>query len=356
MTEKYRSDWDKAFKKYNEFWAMENHDRPLLCINAPRPGRREEIPYTSIEDQWLNTEKILQNARIRFEGTYYAGERLPTYNPNLGPDSFGALLGCDITLGADTSWAHPVNKNYAEMSPFPLQKDGIWWKRLTDLAKAAVDDAKGDYLVGLPDIHAGADALVSLRSPEQLCLDMIEQPEAVSSAVMQIWEGAREVYQVFYDICRPNQKGSISWAGIWHPGLWYITSCDFICMISKEMFSAFIEKELKAQLDFLEASIFHLDGPNALRHLDALLAIPKLKGIQWVPGAGGASQPEWLPVLQKIQAAGKCLQIHIRPEDLPFLLENLKPEGLHMSFACSTPEEADASMALAESQYNKKLF
>ena len=61
--------------------------------------------------------------------------------------------------------------------------------------------------------------------------------------------------------------------GIWHPGRWYPTCCDFSCMISTQMYEELVVGELLEELDFLDASIYHLDGPDALKHLDRLLAI-----------------------------------------------------------------------------------
>ena len=104
--------------------------------------------------------------------------------------------------------------------------------------------------------------------------------------------------------------------GLWHPEKWYVTSCDFICMISQEMFARYILPELREEIDYLQGkTIFHLDGPGALKHLDALLEIENLAGIQWVYGAGQPSARHWLPVLQKIQKAGKRINIGLHPED-----------------------------------------
>lgn len=36
----YCEDWEKKKKKYLEFWARENHDRPLLYITVPKEKQR----------------------------------------------------------------------------------------------------------------------------------------------------------------------------------------------------------------------------------------------------------------------------------------------------------------------------
>ena len=52
-----------------------------------------------------------------------------------------------------------------------------------------------------------------------------------------------------------------------------------------------------------------MDGPGALVHLDSLLTIEELDGIQWVPGTGQGTTIRWLDVFRKIRDAGKLLQI-----------------------------------------------
>jgi len=45
-----------------------------------------------------------------------------------------------------------------------------------------------------------------------------------------------------------------------------------------------------------------------LNHLDSLLGIADLKGVQWVPGAGQPDCGAWPEVYEKIQRAGKLVQ------------------------------------------------
>jgi hypothetical protein len=85
--------------------------------------------------------------------------------------------------------------------------------------------------------------------------------------------------------------------------------CDFCYMISPAMFERFVLPELVACCNKLDYSFYHLDGPGALNHLDLLLDIPKLHGIQWIPGAGKPSATNWPDLLDKIRAKGKLIQI-----------------------------------------------
>ena len=57
-----------------------------------------------------------------------------------------------------------------------------------------------------------------------------------------------------------------------------------------------------------------MDGKGQLPHLDMLLAIEKLRGIQWIPGAGQPEAADWPDVLDKIRKSGKLCQVYSSPE------------------------------------------
>ena len=57
--------------------------------------------------------------------------------------------------------------------------------------------------------------------------------------------------------------------------------------------------------------IYHLDGPDAIMHVDALMEVEELTALQWTPGAGnpdGGSE-RWYPMYDRVKAAGKSLWI-----------------------------------------------
>jgi len=99
---------------------------------------------------------------------------------------------------------------------------------------------------------------------------------------------------------------------------------------------------------YLDNSIFHLDGPIALKNLDILLEVDSLDGIQWVPGAGAEPMSRWVDVCAKILDAGKCLQTWCRPDEVEFPLSKLKHKGLFLCTTCSTEKEARNVLKIAE--------
>ena len=67
------------------------------------------------------------------------------------------------------------------------------------------------------------------------------------------------------------------------------------------MFDEFVKPELKKTID-------HLYGVGQLNHLDSLLSIKKLDGIQWVPGDGQPDIINWPEVFKKIIDSDKLIQ------------------------------------------------
>ena len=51
-------------------------------------------------------------------------------------------------------------------------------------------------------------------------------------------------------------------------------------MLGPEHFEEFVKPEIVASCNRLGNSFYHLDGVGQIRHLDSLLAIAELKGIQ----------------------------------------------------------------------------
>jgi hypothetical protein len=58
-----------------------------------------------------------------------------------------------------------------------------------------------------------------------------------------------------------------------------------------------------------------------------LLAIQRLRGIQWIPGDGQPTPDQWLPLLKRIRDGGKLCQVFVRPEGARRIVQNLGGKG-----------------------------
>lgn len=351
-------DFEDIYRRYSEFWNMENHDRPLFNVTAPKNRVMPPPPKApdTLLQRWLDTEYQLKAYRWGLGGADFLGEAFPCFNPNLGPDFLGAVCGgCDIHFGENTSWAEPCIDDYESHPPIVFDENNTWWKKMREMTQAAVENARGDYLVGITDLHPSGDAIVSLRGAETAAMDLYDEPEHFTSRIWQVHEVFKEITQRLHDIIAARQRGCCNWMGIMHPDeLWYVTSCDFAYMISEDHFEEFIAPELEAELDWLPASIFHLDGIGSLRHLDRLLEMKKLKGIQWVYGVGKPTALHWIDVYKKIQASGKCIELICEMDEVLPLCEILDPEGVRFNFNVPDKDSGEALIRDVDRLYRQK--
>jgi hypothetical protein len=115
------------------------------------------------------------------------------------------------------------------------------------------------------------------------------------------------------------------------------------------MYERFVLPELNDVCDFLDYSVYHFDGQEQIRHLDHLLSVKKLNAIQWTPVAGQPKTSEFIPVLQKIQKAGKNLVLTPDASEVQTLLDNLSSRGLQLVISgVKTEDEARDLMHLIE--------
>ena len=84
-------------------------------------------------------------------------------------------------------------------------------------------------------------------------------------------------------------------------------------MISPERFREFVIPSFRKQIAGLDYTLFHMDGKEAVRHLEALMELEGLDALQWTPNAGmpDSGWEEWYPIYDKVLDTGKGLWISI---------------------------------------------
>jgi len=302
-------------------------------------------------------DEILDEFEAKARNTFYGAMAFPLFWPNFGPDMFAALLGAEMRYSEDSSetswidWSNPVLGDYGLLDSLAVSPESLFHRKLLDITRAAAQRGAGRYLVGITDLHAGFDALVALRGgPDRASLDLVDFPEGVTAAMGLLFKAWKQCYDEYLSMVAPTQKGTSSWMGLYGAGKTFPVQNDFSCLVSPVAYRRFFLDELLQEIEYLDASIYHLDGPEALQHLDVLLGIGRLNAIQWVAGARSRREEgieTWFPLYRKIQAAKKAIVVYPFPEEVPLVLKELSPEGLLLHVACATRDEAEKVMKAA---------
>ena len=346
---KYKPDWEQAQKRMLAWWQQEILDRPCLQVTAPREGYEQELsdaskrpPSVSLERWWTDVDYKVERLARSIRATFYGGEAFPLFNPNLGPDIFSAYFGATVRLqDEETNWVEPLIDDWEQVPTLKIDENNYWWRLQLQLLQTAQDAGRGLWLTGLPDIHAGGDAFSALRGRKRACTDLYDYPQAVHWAMAQLNQAMRQAYDAYLRILEPEKYGSSSgWLPAWYSGKANALQCDFIALISPAMMREFILPGIVAEAQCLDRGIFHLDGPGAIPQLDILLQVPEIHAIQWVYGAGNEPATRWVPLMRRIQDAGKSVWVSATPSEVPVLLEYLRPEGLMIHTSTSSEQEA----------------
>jgi hypothetical protein len=342
--------WRDIKRRYDAWWHGDLHDRPLIQVTAPRDGAPPPEPWkggtATPAEMWSDIDYAIWMTGQRLERTWYGGEALPTLESYLSPIGMsaggGILFGCTPRFAADTVWVDPL----PAADGFPqLAVDPARRRWIRDAFAAAGRASRGRFYGRESFANHAGDTLAAIRGTEQMLVDLIENPGWVAQAVERITDITQEFLRELWPLVSPEVLGLEGWvstAGMWSAEMNFCADCDVSCMVSPRQFEGIFLPPLRRAMRDFSHTLYHLDGTEALRHLDALLATPEVDGIQWVPGAGREDLLQWVPVVRRIQAAGKCVQVLARPAEIEPFLREVSPKGLLFSTGCASEAEGRA--------------
>lgn len=350
----HKENWEETKKHLEAFWNKEYYKRCNLAIRVPCAVENAEdlLPLNcqSVEESYTSPDYLYASWKNSSLRNTFLGEGVPVCNLNFGTAGHVEYFGATPHYAPDTIWFSPV-LDAPDASLLQYDLEGKAFKRHKAITRTLTQKAAGEFMVSMPDNCGIIDGLAELRGSENLLIDMLENPEFVHESRQKIIEVWKATQKGFFEILAENNEGgsSHSWMQLWCPKRHAQIQCDFSVMISPAMYEEFVLPEIEECVQFLDNVTYHLDGQEQIRHLDMLLSVKKLDNIQWTPVAGQPRTSAFIKELQKIQAAGKGLVLLPEKDEVPFLMENLSHNGLHLVVNDITDrQEAEDLLRLAE--------
>jgi hypothetical protein len=338
-----KPDFDRSIDRIYAWYEQQIIDRPPVRFtrhNAEYEAAdntwREN--WRDLRDKWFDEEYQIDRFLNQLRGQRYLGETFPIFWPNLGPNVFAALYGSDLKFAEVTSWAMPSLPDYDQKVALDWQSEYL--RKLDSLTRCALEVCRGKFIVGYTDLHPGLDWLAALRGTEPLLLDLIGQPDRLAPLLQIGTTGFLALFDHFDALLKEAGQPSVTWMGIPSFGKLHIPSCDFAAMISPRHFRRFALPALLEEVRYMTHNIFHVDGKGVARHLDAILELPHVQAIQWVQGLGDDLPiMQWVPLIKRIQAAGKSVVVDLSPVELEEFIGAVKPEGIFLTMASADEAE-----------------
>ena len=334
-----KEDSTEAVRRVEAWWNHEIIDRAAVRVIAPRGVYPEKEYVGDLERYFTDPDLVIPRLEETLARWYFGGEAFPMGLPISTVAILGSFLGCRVRFtGTGTIWSDPIIDDPRDLPNLDFNPENKWWKAAKHLMECFAQRADG-YHVAHPDLNGPTEALARLRGTQRLALDFVDNPDYIKPAIDRITQAWFRYWEESVKIVQKT-GGYFHWMGIWSDLPSVDLQSDFSCMISPEMFNEHFLPSIEAQTRMVERTMYHLDGPGAIKHLDALLALPHLDGIQWVRGSGAKPIEHWIPLLRRIQNAGKLVFTDCGRTSVERLLEELRPEGLLLHVSCDSVDEA----------------
>ncbi len=306
--------WAAVRKIYRAWWRDEL-ERPVIAVTVHECEAERSVPELAPQnvdaayDFTIPAEKVVDVWDYRLARQRYMGDAFANVRPVFGPGHNAVFHGAVPKIQPSTVWCHPCPITAIEELNIRLDRQHPWLLRQCDLYRAAARRWQGGVCLAMSDIVSSLDPLAALRGAEQLLLDLCDSPHQVERLVWETHEAYWQTFDCLDTVFRSTNPGWTAWDQILSDEPYIMQQCDFAYMISPAMFKRFVLPELRASCRRMTNSFYHLDGVGQLPHLDLLLSIEELSGIQWIPGAGQPGYDHWIDCYRRIRAAGKKIQL-----------------------------------------------
>jgi len=339
-----KTDYHRCIERIEAWFQGEITDR--VPIRFHRHNAEYDILHKSnhqtIAERWFDAEFQADEFLRSIKGMRFNAETFPVYMPNLGPNVYAAFHGGEMTFGDTTSWYHEIIHNYeTDLPKIRFSKDCFYYRKLMELTRVGLEKCGNKFIVGYPDLHPGLDCALAWRGTNNLCMDLVLDPENAQKLFDKACEHFLDVYDDFDAVLKAHNMPSCSWMNIPIPdGRMHIPSADFSFMISPEDFIQYGLPILKEEVKTMTHNVFHVDGLGVANHIDAILSVPEVRCIQWVQGmADDYPIMQHLDFIRYVQSRNRGIIVDLAAEDLDEFMERMSPKNIFLWIATYSEDE-----------------
>jgi len=341
-----KPDFDECIARAYAWYEQRIVDRPPVRFhhhNVEYERQRTVAgPWKSARQRWMDVEFQVKTFVDSLRGAEFQGETFPVFWPNLSAVVYNLFLGQPADFDDVTAWTHPWVDALDHLPPLRVQWDGEYFQTVEALTDRASELADGRFLVGYTDMYAGIDCTAGLRGTERMCLDLMINPQEILRLIDRAFAEYPAVYDHFDCKLKAHDQLSVTWMNLPSFGRFNVLACDFAVNISPQHFDEFCMPITRREAELFDHNVYHMDGPGVAKNLDSILTLPNLAAIQWAQGIG-KNLPilQWIPLIQKIQGAGKSVIVDLQAGELDDFMRQVDPRGIMLWVSAEPKDHAE---------------
>lgn len=337
----YQKDFSTAKQHHMDFW---NRTGMVMSITVPLSSsspRRFLFNNPEFAQMHQDSEIMAEKETKIVKNTLYFCDALPFLFPDYGTVALAQLLGSSAKAKDNTVWYKHIEIP-GDFS-WDINENTSHWMFLKHTFQTLQRQKPKNAIISAPAYTPGLDTLATLEGDINLLMDLVDRPSWVHNALQKINQLYAKVLNKTMKYIEEDGGSGFAYYEIWGKGRTTQMQCDLAATISPGMFDEFVVPYLREQCQLLDHSLFHVDGTQALPHLDSLLEIPELTAIEWTPQAGTVQggNPKWYDLYHRVLDSGKSVQIvAVSKDEIRPLIQEIGNKGVFLLTSAQSIEEA----------------
>ena len=309
MKLQFKPDIDRAIQLWDNWW-QGTSQRPYAYLAPVKPNTQPVDPPSQYAIAFGSLTETIDQVLEWAASHVFVEETIPCFEVSFGPDHMAALLGGDLIQreeSSGTTWVRPFVDDWRS-APISFGEDGYWWKRTVESIRAYRKRCDGKLLLYESALHTGLDGLATIRGVDNLMLDLVTDPEGVHKALGEITACYRRIKELIGRELYADGIGFCNRYNMHSTGPMAVLQCDASCMISPQMYRQFVLPYTIEESKAAGRAVYHVDGEDAIKHVDSLLEVENVAAVQCKPlHRGDVASSAWLGVYDKIRNSERGL-------------------------------------------------